>query len=261
MREQINENREAVEIDLQKLMLAYLRKWWLIALGVILAAGISLYVTAFHITPMYRASVTIYVNNSRADQTVEYISSSNLSTAQRLVSTYVNIIESDSVLQKVVDENNLDCTPAYIRSIMSAAQKDETEIFTVSITHPNPQEAADIANAIALVAPGEITDIVEGSSTKIIDYAKVPTGRYSPSFQKNTMIGGVLGGILAMAYITLRHLMDVRIKTSEDLEQIFDIPVLGQIPAFNAVDTKKKSGYGYEGSSLSMSDTKQGGVN
>ena len=72
---------------------------------------------------------------------------------------------------------------------------------------------------------------------------------------------GMIGVALALFYITMRHLMDVRIKTSDDLEQLFEIPVLGQIPAFNAVDAKKKSGYGYEGSAPSVADAKQGGEN
>ena len=250
MREQNNGIREGVEIDLQKLLLAYLHKWWLILLCGAVAAGLALYVTAVHITPMYRAGVTIYVNNTRAGEAVDYISSSNLATSQKLVNTYVNIIESDSVLSKVVESSKLAYTPAEIRTMMSTAQVDDTEIFQVFITNPDPNTAAEVVNAIADAAPAEIENIVEGSSTKIIDYAKVPTTRYSPSYSRNTMLGGVVGVVLAVLYLTLRYLLDVRIKDSEDLEMLFDIPVLGQIPTFSGGEMKngyeKKNGYGYE---------------
>lgn len=245
MREQTNSMKDGVEIDLQKLLLAYLRKWWLIALCGLVAALGTLYVTVNHITPLYRTGVTVYVNNTRSDQVVEYMSSSNLSASKALVNTYVNIIGSDTVLNKVVEECQLPYTASQVYSMMTAEQVDDTEIFRVYITHKDPQVAAQVANAIAEVAPGEIEEIVEGSSTKIIDYAKVPTSRYSPSYRKNTILGGVIGVVVAVLYVTLRYLLDVRIKDSEDIEMLFAIPILGQIPDFGTSEVKKK-GYGYD---------------
>lgn len=245
MNETTGTNHEMMEIDLQKLLLAYLQKWWLIVLcAVLVGAGMLLY-TIRYVTPLYRASVTIYVNNTRADYQADSVSSSNLSTAQRLVKTYTNIIESDTVLEKVAEEGNLNCSAAYLRSIMSAAQKDGTEIFQVFITHSDPEKAAMIANTIADVAPGQIEEFVEGSSTKIIDYAKVPTSRYSPNYEKSAALGAVVGAVIAVIYVTIRFLLDVRLRTPEDLEQIFEFPVLGQIPMFSAPDAKKH-GYGYQ---------------
>lgn len=245
MREQMNGIKDGVEIDLQKLLLAYLRKWWLIVLcGVIAAVG-TYYITANHITPLYRAGVTVYVNNTRAGEVVEYVSGSNLSASKQLVNTYVNIIGSDLVLEKVVEEGNLDYTAGQIRSMMTTAQVDDTEIFEVYITHADPAVAAQVANTIADVAPAEIEEIVEGSSTKIIDYAKVPTKRFSPSYQKNTLLGAVVGIVVAVLYITLRYLLDVRIKDSEDIEMLFELPILGQIPEFVGNEPRKK-GYGYD---------------
>lgn len=245
MREQMNGIKDGVEIDLQKLLLAYLRKWWLIALCGIVAALGTLYVTANHITPMYRAGVTVYVNNVRSDQVIEYMSSSNLSASKALVNTYVNIIGSDTVLEKVAEEADLPYTSSQIYGMMTAEQVDDTEIFRVYITHKDPEVAAEVANAIANVAPAEIEEFVEGSSTKIIDYAKVPTARYSPSYRKNTLLGGVIGVVVAVLYVTLRYLLDVRIKDSEDLEMLYSLPVLGQIPVFTSGEVRK-TGYGYD---------------
>jgi len=258
MRETASENRDIVEIDLQKLLLAYLRKWWLIILCAALAAGISLGYTMYNVTPTYRTSVTIYVNNSRADQQVDVVSGSNLSAAARLVGTYVSIIKSDMVLTKVIEKSDLNMSPGAIRGIMSTAQVDGTEIFNVYITHTDPEMAATIANAIANVAPGEIEQIVEGSSTKIIDYAKVPTARYGPNYQRSFMFGGAIGTVFALVYITLRYLLDVRLRTAEDLETLFDAPVLGQIPAFGAPDSKHN--YGYDVGKSSEDYSKEEGV-
>lgn len=251
MKETMNEKRDGLDIggiDLQKLLMVYLRKLWLILLCLILGAGVMLIYTKAFVTPMYRASVTVYVNNISAGERIDYVSGGNLSTSKQLVSTYVNIIKSDTVLTKVVEQTGLDCTAAQIRGIMSAAQVGETEMFNIYVSHSDPGKATLIANSVAMVAPGEIEKIVVGSSTKIIDYAKVPTAPYSPNYQQNVLKGAAVGGILALAYLTLTYLLDVRIKDGEDLSALFELPILGQIPdiASTASTSRKKYGYGTE---------------
>ena len=123
--------------------------------------------------------------------------------------------------------------------MMSTEQVDSTEFFNVYITHPDPETAAYIANIIAEVAPDEIAGFIEGSSTKIVDYAQVPEKPSSPSLTKNTLIGVLLGLVLSVAFLTIRDLMDVRVKNEEDLSEISNLPVLGRIPVFTQ-DKKQK---------------------
>ena len=243
----IHENKEGLEIDLQKLIIVCLRRWWLIALCAVIAAFGALYYTNNHMTPVYRASVTIYVNNARSDQQVNYITSANLATAQKLVSTYIEIIQSDTVLEKVAAEADNQYSPKTIRGIMSAKQKGETELFDVYIVHKDPRQAQKLANAIAEVAPDEIERFVEGSSAKIVDYAKLPEAPFAPRPFRNAVLGGLLGMLAVLAYIVCHFMMDVRIREEEDLAVLFAIPVLGQIPAFEQIGTKKhRKGKRYE---------------
>ena len=230
MNEKNNNGQDILQIDLWKLLQLYLKKWWVIALFALAAAAVSLFYTSNFITPLYRASVTIYVNNNINNENQEYVSGSDLSTSQKLVSTYTNMLTSDTVLEQVAEATGLDCSASSLRGMISAAQVDETEIFKVYVTNADPVEAATIANAIAQTAPDVIANFVEGSSTKIIDYAKVPTGRFTPSYKHNVMLGFGIGALLAVALLTLQSLLDVRIKEESDLVELFDIPVLGQIP-------------------------------
>ena len=52
------------------------------------------------------------------------------------------------MLEKVVKNARLDCSAAEIRGMMTTAQVDETELFSVYISHPDPEMAAKIANAV-----------------------------------------------------------------------------------------------------------------
>lgn len=233
-------NEEVQEIDLLKLFQEYLKKWWLIVLCVLIVGGGTLYGTMKFVTPLYQASITVYVNNTRSGEYIDYISGSNLQASQKLVSTYSNIIISDTVLTKVAAKAGNGYTAESLRKILTTQQIGDTELFNVFVRCEDPEEAAYLANTVADIAPKELEAFVEGSSAKIIDYAKVPTKRYSPSYSRNTALGAMLGLVLSVGYVTLRSLLDVRIKEDADLFELFDIPVLGQIPHFSNASSGKK---------------------
>lgn len=231
----MNEN---VEIDLRELLKALLKRAWLILLcAVIVGAAVFAYTFNF-VAPTYQASVTIYVNNN-SNKDSAHINSSDLAVALRLVETYVNIIQSNTVLEKVISETGLALSAGQIRGMLSAKAVGETEMFRVTITSTNPQMSADIANAIASVAPAEIANIIEGSTAKIIDHAKVPTAPSAPNYSTNTLVGGAVGAVLAAVLVIIMHLADVRVKKEEDLLQIAEAPVLGVIPDLEELSKKR----------------------
>ena len=245
------------EINLAELLSAVVRKVWLIVLCAVIAGGLSYTYTSNFITPLYRSRVTIYVNNTvmvNSSNNVA-ISASDLATSQRLVLTYVNILKSDRVLDKVAESVGGGLTANHIRSMMTAGSLEETEVFEVYISNSDPYLAAKIANAIAEVAPAEIANIVEGSSTKIIDVAKVATAPYTPNKTRNTTYGIAVGAVLALCAIVLQTLLDVRVKGEEDLALISSAPVLGLIPDL-AVEIKGE--YGYKGYTSDAKKTKEG---
>jgi capsular polysaccharide biosynthesis protein len=250
--------QEDMQIDLQKLIMVYLRKWWAIVLAAVLGAALALGYTLSFITPMYRASVTIYVNNSGlASGNSDGVSSTTLTTAQKLVKTYVNILSSDTVLGVVSNEIEAATGELYpvslIRSQMTAEQVDETEMFKVYISNADPTMAAFIANVVAQEAPTQIEQFIEGSSTRIVDYAQVPTAPYTPNVSRNVMMGAMLGAVLVLAYLTLRFLLDVRVKEEDELEQLFGLPILGRVPSFHQ-ESKQK---GYHGAYEAPYQTKK----
>lgn len=224
---------DSIELDLKELFKVILKRLWIVVLcAVVLGTAVYVYTVNF-VTPQYQASVTIYVNNNSGRTDGTYISSSDLAVALRLVETYVNIIQSDTVLDKVIAETGLKLSADQVRGMISAEVIGETEMFKVTVRTPNAQLSADLANAIATVAPGEIVAIIEGSSAKVIDFAKVPKTYSSPNYKLNTIVGGAVGAVLAILVFLLQMLMDVRIKSEEDLKKLCAIPVLGVIPQLN----------------------------
>ena len=219
-----------VEINLREMCSVLLKRIWIILLcAAILGAATLVYTTNF-VTPLYDASVTIYVNNNTTRTDGTYISSSDLAVALKLVATYVNIIQSDRVLDKVIADVGLTLTSEQVRPMISAEPVGDTEMFAVTVKSPNPQLSADLANSIAKIAPGEISEIIEGSSAKIIDQARVPVKRSSPNYTTNTILGALIGAVLAAAVVLIQNMLDTRVRNEEQLANICAAPILGLIP-------------------------------
>ena len=134
--------------------------------------------------------------------------------------------------------------------MISAASVNSTEIFYVEVTSPDPKEAETIANTIGQILPEKIASIVEGSSARIVDYAVVPARKASPSISKNTILGMLVGIVVACAIIIIRELMDDEIHNADYLMDTFDIPVLAVVPELTINSTGSdyyEYGYGKSG--------------
>ena len=234
---------EARTVDLRKIFRLVLKNIWIIILCAILVSTMALgYVAAF-VTPTYEAEISMYINNSTNKNGA--VNASDLSVALKLVTTYVNIVTSDSVLDQVIEELDLDMSADAVRAMLTAEAVDETEMFRVRVTHEDPQMAAEIANTIGKLAPRKITEIIDGSSAKIVDMAKVPTARANPNYTKTAIIAFLVGAVLSAVIVVTRDFMDVRIKGEDDLAEISDAPVLDVIPDLNPDAKHRGMGYVY----------------
>ena len=227
-----------MEINLPELVKLLMRKAWIVLMAAAVCCGAVLLYTVNFVPPQYEASVTMYVNN-KSNQEGSAITSNDLTVATKLVNTYINIIKSDRVLEKVEAETGTNVNSGSLRGMISAESLNGTEMFKVTVTSEEPKLSADLANAIANVAPAEISQIIQGSSAEIVDHAKVPMTRSSPNYSMCGVLGFAVGALLAISAIILAHTLDVRVKSEEDLADICSVPVLGTIP--DVLEIVKKS--------------------
>lgn len=246
MNEKEIQQNDEIEIDLQRLFKALLDKAWLISIVAIVCAVVTFLGTLLFVTPEYQSTAMFYVNNSSLSlsEATLSISSADISASRGLVKSYIVILNTRESLNDVIDYAGVDRTYSELKSMISAEAVDSTEIFQVVVTSEDPQEAEKIADAIAYILPKRISSIIEGTSAKVVDSAVLPVGPSSPSYSKNTMIGFVVGFALAAAYVILRALMDITIRTEEDIAQSCKYPVLAAIPDME-VHSKGGHYYGY----------------
>lgn len=255
---QRQEDEEDV-IDLLPLLKALWRSAWIIVTIAILAGSATYLGTKLLVTPTYRASFTAYVNNrNKTGEDTTTVTSSDLTASKSLVYTYSEIMTSRSMLLAAAEQAGIAEDYETIAETVSTNIVSETEIVSVYVTMEDPAQATAMAGAIADLAPGYISQIVEGTSMQIIDQPVMPTDIYSPSYLKNTLIGLVLGGVICCAVIVLKELIDDRIKGEEELENRFGLAIVGTIP--NLVTAGKiddSYGYGYGSASKKKGGSEQ----
>ena len=242
-------NNKEIEIDLLSLIQAVWRKALVIILVAIIMASLFFAGTLLFITPTYDATVSMYVNNSSFSFGLERfsISASEVSASNYLVNSYVFILKSRTTLEDVISASGVPYNVKSLSKMISTEVVPNTAAFNVKVTSTSPTEAELIANTIAKILPERISEIIDGSNVRIVDFAIVPAQRSAPSFTKNTVFGFLAGGFLAVLFVIIKFLIDQRndvvIHSADELRSMYpDITVLALIPDMRL---SEKKGYYY----------------
>ena len=239
----MNNKNEEVEINLFHIFGLLWQKVWIIVLSMILIGAILFSYSLFLITPLYKASAQMYVNNSNISigGTSVSISSSELTAAKSLLEVYVIILKTRLTLERVIEELDLKYTYEQLNNMVSANSVNGTEIFEISVSSPDPAEAEKIVNKIVEILPDRISDVVDGSSVRLVDHAVLPTEKDSPNCTYYAIIGLLIGAILSCDVVILIDVLDNTVRGEEYLSQRYNIPVLAVVPD---VYESKKHSYG-----------------
>ncbi len=217
--------------------LRVLHKSWLLVLvstllGIGIAAGSSLLAT-----PQYESRTKLFVSV----QAGETASSGDLvqgsTFARQIVGSFVDVVTSGVVLDPVVQELGLDMTGADLAEHISASSPANSVLLNISATSPSPEQAAQIADAVresfTRVVNQELApDRPSGTSPirlTMTQPALVPDVPVSPNTKLNLVLGVLVGLSVGVGLAILRSVLDTRIHSLHDIEQITDKPLLGGI--------------------------------
>lgn len=232
----MDETKE-ITIDLKKIFYMMKGKIVYILLATVLLGAVAGCFTHFFIDPVYSATVKMYVySNPDRVTTSSSISNNEIDASKELIGTYIDILESDTVMNLVIADLNLNTNPDVLRAMVKPTASENSQIFRVTVNSTDPKLAAKVANSIAKVAPEEIVRIVKAGGVEIVDKATAPKKPSSPNIKKNIVIGAVIGLLVSFIGFFVYELFDSTITKASDLEREFDIPVLGTIPRLEGTD-------------------------
>lgn len=239
----MDETRE-IDIDLRKILYMMKSKVIFIVLATILVGSAAGIFTHYFIQPIYKATISMTVYNNPERVVVDSaISNMDVSAAKSLVGTYMFVLNSDPVMEKVAQELNIGSSSA-IKGYVSTSAVDETFAFRVTVSCTDPKLASDIANAIAKYAPDEMQKVVKVGGVSVVEKAKQPRAPSSPNLKKNVLIGCAIGFFVSFIGFFVYEMFDSTITNARDLEREFNLPVLGTVPSLDKVEKKDDKKYG-----------------
>ncbi|MGF0048656.1 Wzz/FepE/Etk N-terminal domain-containing protein [uncultured Streptococcus sp.] len=223
----MNSNDNAsIEIDvLYLLRKLWSRKFFIIFIALVVGT-IALLGSVFLIKPKYTSTTRIYVVSSTADS----ITNQDLQAGSYLVKDYQEVITSNEVLSSVIDKEKLSLTPNELSSMISVTIPTDTRVISISVEDDNAQEATTIANTVREVAAEKIKAVTKVDDVTTLEAAEVPKEPSSPNIKRNTLIGVIAGGVLAVISIIILEVLDDRVRRPEDIEDVLGLPLLGIVP-------------------------------
>lgn len=222
-----------------------LKKWYVLFIAAILGGVIAFLFTDFFIEPKYSAETTVYVNASNK-QSSDEISNETITASQQLVNTYAEILKSRDFLTKISQDLDEEYTPEEIQEMLSMESVNETEVLSVTVKGTDKDNVYKIAQLISYYAKDQLKNVVGAGSVTILESPIEPENPVSPNVCANTLIGVLLGIVVAGLVIVVLELLDTRIKSGEEFAKNYEEPLLGEIPTLEeavlAAQTKESRG-------------------
>lgn len=231
------ENDNEIEIDLKDLFLELLSFWKLILLALVLGGAIAFSVSRFLMVPQYESVAELYVLSKSTSIT----SLADIQAGANLTNDYMVVVKGRPVLEQVIINLNLDETYQSLSGKVTLENPTNSRILRITVRDENPQMAKKIADEIAKVSAAFIAAKMDQDAPSTIQYGYSDGQPVSPNILKNTAIGVLLGGFLAVAIIVIAYLFNDTIMSAEDVEKKLGLNVLGTLPLDETEDDGEKN--------------------
>lgn len=186
--------------------------------------------TSLFVTPKYAASTQILVNQKQIENNV--VNPNNVQNSLQSVNTYAEIIKSPRILERVSKELDYKYDVKELSSFVKVTNQSNSQIINVSIVTENAKVSAKIANKVAKVFAKEVPDIMDVDNVSVLSKASDTENKVAPNITNNMLLTGLAALGLTLLIIYLKHILDRRIKTEQDVLDELQLPVLGVIQKF-----------------------------
>ena len=231
------------EIDLKELFNIFWNKKIQIILVVIVFMIIGGMYSIGLKKPLYSSSATLVLAMSESNENnkddEDAITTTDITLNSKLVSTYSELVKSKKVLRQVISNLGIEESIDLLRGKIKVSSVEDTEVIKITVTHENPTYASKIANEITKVFSKEVNELYKINNVYIVDEAETSIKPSNINHVKDIILFGMIGLALSAAYVFILNMLDNTIKSSEDIEKAYNIPVLATIPFIENFDNEK----------------------
>ena len=223
-------------MDLRSYLRVLRRRWRtlsVVSLLAILAAALVTILTP----PTYQSKIEFFVSTSTSDAASNaQLASGSTFTVQR-VKSYAQLLRTPRALEPALAESGVPMTVAQVMEEVTASVPPDSVLLDVAVTDSRAERARSLADAIAKTFPGVVEELERldektASPVKltVVKFADGSAEPISPRPVRNLLLGTFLGVLAGVGLAVLKDLIDTKVRTKEDVEQLSDATILGGIP-------------------------------
>ena len=216
------------------------KKWRVIFLVAFLVAILTGVFSKLFIHPVYRSSVSLYFGRVTETSPLERVmavtggselgeTTAQLALGSQLTGDYRELINFDVIREGVQDELAKLGKWQKQHYTVTADQVKASRILRINIDSNDPLFCQEVANIYARVFIAKVQQLIGIQNTQIIEEPALQMKPISPNIPRNILGGFIVGFVLSfMGFVALR-VLDRTIRTSEEVENTLQVPVVGTV--------------------------------
>ncbi len=199
--------------------------WWVLTVMVAVCAGIGLLVGIRAYRPMYQASATFTVETMNNNSGYSFYYDNQ--TAAQMALTFPYLLDSDLLLDRV----KADLGVEHLNGVPTAETTENSNLFTLTVTSSDPQDAYDILLAVMDNYPDVSQYVIGRSKLNIITLPEMPTQPYNTNRRAiTTAAGGCVGVLLFVLLLLFYGLTRNTVRREEEIQRRLNTLCLGCVP-------------------------------
>lgn len=203
----------------------------LVALPVVFAIAVGAY-SFLVMEDSYTATASMYVMVGQNVTGGGYSESSSalqsdLNSSQMITTDVSDLLTSDRVKSDAARQVGLASLDGYD---IAVASDTGSRVIDLSVTGADPKTAAAVANALVSSVSGVASEAMGIESVNPVDTASAPSSPSGPKRPLYVAVAALAGLFCAVAVVVLFDMLNTRVRSEDELEELTGLPIMGQIP-------------------------------
>ena len=156
-----------------------------------------------------------------------------LSTNQKLATTYAEIAKSKAILSNVIKKYDLLETLKGLQGNVTIEPVEDTELLQLTYKNSDPQMASAVINEIGNEFMLKVRQVMNFQNIKIVEAAEIPD---TPLPKKRALILAISFVLSIMSGCGVAFIVEFffcKLRKPKDIEKILGASMLGMVPDFN----------------------------
>ncbi len=163
----------------------------------------------------------------------------NVEISNKLMSTFKEILKSDTTIQKIKSELDIDIQTKELNKSICIKQNTKADTFQIEVKNTDEQKSIDINNKLINIFSEKLEEMYSDTDINIVDNPHIIKTVNNISIILSIIISIIIGVIINLSYLFILIIIEKNVKINENIEKEINLKSLIEIPL--KVDKKIKN--------------------